>query len=94
MKFIVKGCPKLVDSIYASGREEYNECGNSVDDEKCQDVKLCPIKEVVENLIKVVESDVCSRCDGCGYEDGCMDSCCGTYQAYKSLEVLKVKVVE
>ena len=91
-EFIVKGCYNLVNSIYADGREAQNECGNSSTDEKCSDVKGCPIKQAVEALLKVANAGNCQRCDGCGYFEGCNDQECGTYAAYKSLDLLGVEI--
>ena len=91
-KFIVKSCYNLVNSIYADGREAQNECGNSSTDERCSDVKGCPIKQVAQVLLKVVNAGNCQRCDGCGYFEGCNDQECGTYAAYKSLDLLGVEI--
>ena len=91
-KFIVKSCYNLVNSIYADGTEAQNECGNSSTDEKCSDVKGCSVKHVVEVLLKVANAGNCQRCDGCGYFEGCCDQECGTYAAYKSLDLLGVEV--
>ena len=93
-KFIVKGCYNVVNSIYADGREAQNECGNSSTDEKCSDVKNCPIKQAVEVLLKVANAGNCQRCDGCGYFEGCCYQECGTYAAYKSLDLLGVEIEE
>jgi hypothetical protein len=91
-KFIVKGCYNLVNSIYADGREAQNECGNSSTDEKCSDVKSCPVKQAVETLLKVANAGNCQRWDGCGYFEGCNDQECGTYAACKSLDLLGVEI--
>lgn len=86
--FILESCPQLVNSIYADGREAQNECGNSSTDEKCSEVKDCPFKKVAENLLRVVKANHCSNCDGCGYDNGCGDTECGTHTAYKCLDLL------
>ena len=91
-KFVVKKCPCLMDSIYADGRESSDECGNSIENEKCSEFESCPIRQAVKNLLKVVKDPACRRCDGCGYEEGCGYDECGTYAAYKSLELLGVEV--
>ena len=93
-RFIIGNCCNLVNSIYADGREAQNECGWDPGDEKCIDVQDCPFKQVVERLLKVVNSDTCSRCDGCGYNDGCADSSCGTHAARECLELLGVEFEE
>ena len=67
------------------------KCGYSEEDEKCADVQDCPFKKVVESLLKVVNSNACSRCDGCGYDEGCADDSCGTYAAHKCLDLLQVE---
>ena len=91
--FIVKSCYHLVNSVYADGREAHNECGNSLTDEKCYEVKDCPYKQVVENLLRVVNHQLCNRCDGIGYDEGCLDDECGTYAAHKCLDLLDIEFV-
>ena len=93
-KFILKGCRNLVHSVYADGCEVNNECGVSPIDEKCANVEDCPFKQVAENLLKVVNAQVCNNCDGCGYENGCLDDDCGTYAAHKCLDLLQVEFVK
>lgn len=93
-KFILKGCYNLVSSFYADGCTANNECGVSVLDEKCANVKGCPFKQVAENLLKVVNEDLCNNCDGCGYGNGCLDEGCGTYEAHKCLDLLQIEFVE
>ena len=83
-----------MNSVYADGQEAHNECGNSLMDEKCYEVKDCPFKQIAENLLKVVEDPACSRCDGIGYEEGCLDDECGTYAAYKCLDLLDIEFVD
>lgn len=90
-KFIVKSCYHLMNSVYADGREAHNECGNSLTDEKCCNIEDCHLKQIANNLLKVIRADVCSRCDGCGYDNGCADDDCGTYVANKCLELLDVE---
>lgn len=93
-KFIIRNCCNLVNSIYADGHEAQNECGYSEEDEKCADVQDCPFKQVAERLLRVVNSDACSRCDGCGYGDGCADNDCGTHAAYECLDLLQIEFME
>lgn len=93
-KFVVRACNNLMNSYYADGREAHNECGNSLTDEKCCDVKDCFIKQIAENLLKVVRENMCSNCDGCGYDEGCADKACGTYEAHKSLDLLDIEFIE
>ena len=93
-KFILKRCKCLVDSCYADGRETKGECSNSTEDKKCEEIETCPYKEVARHLLKVVNSSLCSRCDGCGYFNGCMDESCGTYGAYKCLDLLGLEFRE
>lgn len=92
--FIVKKCPHLMNSAYADGREVCNECGDSSADKKCCEVESCLFKQIVENLLKVVRHGLCSRCDGIGYEEGCLDDECGTYEAYKCLDLLDVEFID
>ena len=92
-KIEVKGCPSIADSIYADGRKESGECSLDTKDVKCKDKENCPIKLVVRNLMSVVGGNLCNSCDGCGYAEGCTDTTCGTYQAHKCLELLKVEEI-
>lgn len=93
-KFILKGCYNLVSPFHADGCTANNECGVSASDEKCANVKGCPFKQVAENLLKVVNEDLCNNCDGCGYDNGCLDEGCGTYEAHKCLDLLQIEFVE
>lgn len=92
--FIIKGCNNLTNSIYADGKEGHNECMNSSEDKKCCDIIDCSLKKIAEHLLKVVEDSACRRCDGCGYENGCTDEHCGTYAAYKCLDLLNIEFLE
>lgn len=48
------------------------------------------IDEILEEHIKpVLLADHCSNCDGCGYDNGCGDFECGTFQANLIWERLK-----
>ena len=93
-EFIIKSCHELVDSVYADGREFCNECGRSVEDKKCQEVADCYLKEIAENLLKVVNSGLCGNCDGCGYDSGCSDDKCGVYVAHKCLDLLSIEFID
>lgn len=93
MKYIIKNCPYLVNSTYANGKEVANECGESLLDEKCCEISACTHKSIANRLMRVVEADACSRCDGCGYDNGCCDENCGTYQAQKCLALLDIEEV-
>ena len=61
----------------------------------CQTKTDCVMKKIVERLIKVCEENLCSRCDGCDWENGCGDKSCGTYQANDILtNLLDIEEVE
>ena len=90
-KFVIKNCFHLMNSVYADGRETYNECGDSLTDEKCVDRDDCFLKKIANNLMEVVKDPTCNRCDGVGYENGCADTSCGTYEAYKCIELLDIE---
>ena len=92
--FIIKSCPYLVNSFYADGKEVQDECGNSTTDEKCSSINSCLHKQIANYLLKVVNSDLCSNCDGCGYHEGCLDDSCGTYAAHKCLDLLSLEFIE
>ena len=94
MKCVVNNCSSLANSIYADGREISKECSLSTKDEKCCDIEDCCLKKVVKSLMKVIGSNQCSRCDGCGYEEGCMDEDCGVYAAHECLNHLGVEFLE
>ena len=49
---------------------------------------------MAENLLRVVNSQQCNRCDGVGYDGGCLDDTCGTYVAHKCLDLLGVEFVD
>lgn len=93
-KIVVKSCPCIANAYYADGRKEKYEC-SSMDsiNIKCEDKEDCSVKMVVRNLMKVISNNLCSNCDGCGYSEGCTDINCGTYQAYKCLEILDIKEI-
>ena len=94
-KYIIKNCPCLFNSYYASGKTVRFECNDGNHDDKlCRDVTDCVMKQIVENLRQVAYACHCDNCDGCGYYSGCGDSECGTYQALKSLELLDIQGVE
>ena len=46
-------------------------------------VKLLKYKQALE---KIAYSDQCNRCDGCGYDNGCLDDNCALYIARKVLD--------
>ncbi len=92
-KFIVRACNNLMNSYYADGREAHYECAESSKDEKCYNITDCYLKQIAENLLKVVRENTCSRCDGCGYDEGCADSACGTHAAHRSLDLLDIEFV-
>lgn len=52
------------------------------------------ISQVIERLKMVSNANLCQNCDGCGYEEGCQDETCGTYQARKCLELLETEEEE
>ena len=93
-KFIVRACSNLTNSYYGDGKEVCNECRESTKDEKCYEVKECYLKKITENLLKVVRENLCSRCDGCGYDEGCADKSCGTHAAYECLDLLDIEFIE
>ena len=92
--FVIRSCCHLVSSQCADGREVHNECGNSVNDKKCYEVKDCPFRQVADKLIQVTQENLCSSCDGIGYADGCTDNRCGTHTAYECLKVLDLEFIE
>ena len=94
MKYIIKSCPHLMTSFYADGREINNECGDSATDMKCCDKSNCLLKKIADNLLKVMEDNLCDRCDGVGHANGCKDENCGTYAACECLNLLGIEFVE
>ena len=93
-KFIIRSCCNLMNSYCKDGKEVHDECGDSAADEKCCDVKNCYLKQIAESLLNVTRENLCNSCDGCGYDEGCNDVTCGTYAAYKSLDLLGIEFVE
>ena len=47
------------------------------------------IEKIKNMIIKNVRNDQCSRCDGCGYYDGCYDKSCAFYQLHKIIELIE-----
>jgi hypothetical protein len=86
-KFKVLNCP-----AYASNGEYYDCWINQ--DTWCENIDSCIMKKIIKNLETVINEQLCYNCDGCGYDGGCGDTSCGTYQAYKSLELLNIKETE
>ena len=74
---IIENCPAYKGNDYFS-------CSYDIMN-PCQDINDCVMKQIVERLIKVCEEGLCSRCDGCDWENGCGDESCGTYQANEIL---------
>jgi hypothetical protein len=93
-KFIIKSCFHLVNSVYADGKEVENECGDSLLNEKCVDREDCYMKQIASKLLAVVEDNLCSSCDGCGYDRGCADKICGTHAAHECLDLLKIEFID
>lgn len=81
-RYIIKNCPAYSD--YCEEIKSY----------ECQDCTNCVLKQIVESLRQVAYAGHCSNCDGCNYDNGCVDTECGTYQALKSLELLDIQEVE
>lgn len=46
------------------------------------------IERIRKRMRKVLNASQCDNCDGCGYFSGCSDKECGTYQAYKVMELI------
>ncbi len=46
-------------------------------------------REIMERCRAVVYACHCDCCDGVGYDEGCGDTECGTYQCRKILELLE-----
>lgn len=47
------------------------------------------IEKIEDCAIKVYLARHCNNCDGVGYDCGCRDTDCGTYQANKILEIIE-----
>ena len=90
MKYIVRNCPEIKATIFTDGKHIDTTCLNSFKGEFCADIENCAIKKVVRKLLKTVENDQCSSCDGVGYFAGCLDNNCGVYNAFKCLQILNV----
>lgn len=93
-KYVIKSCFGLCTSVYADGKEVEYECSNSTENEKCYEVENCSNRKLASCLLKVVEDSACKRCDGCGYDEGCADESCGTWAAYKCLDILNLEFID
>lgn len=47
------------------------------------------IEKIKEMILKNIPADTCSRCDGCGYYDGCGDKHCAVYQANEIIKLIE-----
>lgn len=59
MSYIVKNCPCLFNSYYASGKTVRFECNDGNHDDKlCRDVNDCVIKQVIEKCkeVEIIEN--------------------------------------
>lgn len=54
--------------------------------------KLWYSKEVIDEIVKcltpILEDMQCLNCDGYGYDNGCIDTKCGYYQANQIMELI------
>ena len=76
MSYIVKNCPCLFNSYYASGKTVRFECNDGNHDDKlCRDVTDCVIKQVIDRCKK--RSGKCERCKASeDYQPtDCLDYC-------------------
>ena len=77
---IVEKCPAYYNNLGCmSNKMFFKEC--SKDDS-------CIIKQIIFRLKQIIISQQCDSCDGCGYDNGCIDETCGTYQAYEIIKLL------
>ena len=47
------------------------------------------IEKIQKRMRKIINAGHCNNCDGCGYFSGCDYKECGTYQAYKVMDLIK-----
>ena len=66
-KYVIKNCPACVISPSVCSEWHIKHGGEAKD---CSDITDCVMKQIVERLIKVCEEGLCSRCDGCDWENG------------------------
>jgi hypothetical protein len=63
-EYIVKNCPCLFNSYYASGKTVRFECNDGNHDDKlCRDVTDCVIKQVIEIAKDIIEKDCYENSD-------------------------------
>ena len=53
-KYVIRNCPNLVNAYYATGKIKYGECGLKTNDELCQDVNDCFLKQIYDIASKDV----------------------------------------
>lgn len=47
------------------------------------------IRKIENMILKNIDGDTCSRCDGCGYHNGCGDKHCAVYQANEIIKLIE-----
>ena len=47
------------------------------------------IEKIKEMILKNIPTDICNRCDGCGYYDGCEDKHCAVYQTNEIIKLIE-----
>lgn len=85
-KYIIKNCPCCQYDNYCIGSDELYP-------KKCQNIADCLLKHIVRKCKIVAYAGQCDNCDGCGYDNGCVDTECGTYQANEILQLMEIEEV-
>ena len=49
------------------------------------------VDDIKELLEPVLHSGKCSRCDGCGVDEGCGDTKCGMFAATRIMELINAE---
>lgn len=92
-KYIIRNCPCLFNSYYASGKTVRFECndGNHYD-KLCRDVTNCVLKRIVK-ITKNYNKGCGKHCDINRKENNCGKTC-NAYKIRQILELLNIKDIE
>lgn len=77
---------------YKADKEKYYQ--QTLDDEIQINELLQTLQEIREIAEKVMLTELCNSCDGCGLIYGCNDTACAYYQMEKILQIINKAVEE
>lgn len=93
MSYIIRNCPCLFNSYYASGKVVRFECNDGNHDDKlCRDVTDCVMKQIVK-ITKNYNKGCGKHCDINRKENNCGKTC-NAYKIRQILELLDIQECE